>query len=91
MTVVLILAFSAFEGVRGRPNGQEERRDGGMSNALKYLEELDKYYSQVARPRYFFYFFVFPNHIARCAHLLFMAEFTCSIYRSVSTLHMTHP
>jgi len=22
-----------------------------MSNALKYLEELDKYYSQVARPR----------------------------------------
>merc|ERR1711994_32162 len=51
LTVVLILAFSAFEGVRGRPNGQEERRDGGMSNALKYLEELDKYYSQVARPR----------------------------------------
>merc|ERR1712227_420092 len=52
LTVVLILAFSAFEGVRGRPNGQEERRDGGMSNALKYLEELDKYYSQVARPSF---------------------------------------
>merc|ERR1712241_1233143 len=51
LTVVLILAFSAFEGVKGRPNGQEERRDGGMTNALKYLEELDKYYSQVARPR----------------------------------------
>ena len=66
MTVVLILAFSAFEGVRGRPNGQEERRDGGMSNALKYLEELDKYYSQVARPRYItfsyflLYYFQFP-------------------------------
>ena len=68
LTVVLILAFSAFEGVRGRPNGQEERRDGGMSNALKYLEELDKYYSQVARPRYItfsyflLYYFQFPYH-----------------------------
>merc|ERR1712241_1078055 len=51
LTLALILTFSAFEGVKGRPNGQEERRDGGMSNALKYLEELDKYYSQVARPR----------------------------------------
>merc|ERR1712150_53283 len=52
LTLALILTFSAFEGVKGRPNGQEERRDGGMSNALKYLEELDKYYSQVARPRF---------------------------------------
>merc|ERR1712141_897267 len=52
LTLALILTFSAFEGVKGRPNGQEERRDGGMSNALKYLEELDKYYSQVARPSF---------------------------------------
>merc|ERR1712150_350408 len=52
LTLALILTFSAFEGEKGRPNGQEERRDGGMSNALKYLEELDKYYSQVARPSY---------------------------------------
>ena len=32
------------------------RRSGangdGMEDALKYLEELDKYYAQVARPRY---------------------------------------
>ena len=32
------------------------RRSGangeGMDEALKYLEELDKYYAQVARPRY---------------------------------------
>ena len=35
------------------------RRSGadgeGMDEALKYLEELDKYYAQVARPRYVFY------------------------------------
>ena len=76
LTVVLILAFSAFEGVRGRPNGQEERRDGGMSNALKYLEELDKYYSQVARPRYItfsyflLYYFQFPYHY-NCQGILY--------------------
>ena len=27
----------------------------GMDEALKYLEELDKYYAQVARPRYVFH------------------------------------
>ena len=35
------------------------RRSGadgeGMDEALKYLEELDKYYAQVARPRYVFH------------------------------------
>ena len=29
-----------------------EKEEGDMSDALKYLEELDKYYSQAARPRY---------------------------------------
>lgn len=28
-----------------------EGAEGEMTDALKYLEELDKYYSQVARPR----------------------------------------
>ena len=39
----------------GPGGGEREiRADGGegeMTDALKYLEELDKYYSQVARPR----------------------------------------
>ena len=34
-----------------RRSGAAEE-NGGMEDALKYLEELDKYYAQVARPRY---------------------------------------
>ena len=39
--------------------GREIRQDAGdrpgdMSNALNYLAELDKYYSNAARPRYVF-------------------------------------
>jgi len=29
---------------------------GEMQDALKFLEELDKYYSQVARPRFDYYY-----------------------------------
>ncbi len=32
--------------------GLRAEQGPGMSDALKYLEELDKYYSQAARPRY---------------------------------------
>jgi len=40
-------------------NKIEKRSDGEgeMKDALKYLEELDKYYSQVARPRLFWIFY----------------------------------
>jgi hypothetical protein len=54
----LLVAISAFLVVAdARPRhldtGIETRADGEgeMQDALKYLEELDKYYSQVARPR----------------------------------------
>merc|ERR1712141_709672 len=46
-----------FDFLSTRSNGcpretrEAEGVEGGMTNALKYLEELDKYYSQVARPR----------------------------------------
>lgn len=51
LTMAIILSLWAF-GSEARPSGQEEgERPGEMTNALKYLEELDKYYSQVARPR----------------------------------------
>lgn len=50
-TLAIILSIWALE-TEARPSGQEEgERPGEMTNALKYLEELDKYYSQVARPR----------------------------------------
>jgi hypothetical protein len=58
--LLLLLALSVFSVVESRPrhvdnsgNGIETRADGEgeMQDALKYLEELDKYYSQVARPR----------------------------------------
>jgi len=51
-TLAFILTFSALE-VMGAPRETREAEgvEGGMTNALKYLEELDKYYSQVARPR----------------------------------------
>ena len=57
--LLLLLALSVFAVVEARPRhldnsgGIETRADGEgeMQDALKYLEELDKYYSQVARPR----------------------------------------
>merc|ERR1711993_212157 len=52
-TLAFILTFSALE-VMGAPRETREAEgvEGGMTNALKYLEELDKYYSQVARPSF---------------------------------------
>ncbi len=34
-----------------RPSASEVDKEGVMTDALKYLEELDKYYAQAARPR----------------------------------------
>ncbi len=45
--VVAIFVFAQES--EARPEG--DGRPGEMTDALKYLEELDKYYSQVARPR----------------------------------------
>jgi len=39
--------------------------NGGMEDALKYLEELDKYYAQVARPRGMFSFFLPPSYFVQ--------------------------
>jgi hypothetical protein len=51
LTLAIVLTCWASE-ARARPSGaQEGDRPGEVTNALKYLEELDKYYSQVARPR----------------------------------------
>ena len=48
--LVLALALSSF--AEARPGSvAEPEGEGEMTDALKYLEELDKYYSQVARPR----------------------------------------
>lgn len=58
--LLLLTALVVMAVVEARPKhldnsgiGIETRADGEgeMQDALKYLEELDKYYSQVARPR----------------------------------------
>ena len=56
--LLLLMAVIVMAVVEARPkhldnSGIETRADGEgeMQDALKYLEELDKYYSQVARPR----------------------------------------
>lgn len=58
LVFVVTVVVATFSEVSGAPPIREIRaKDGsepGMTNALKYLEELDKYYSQVARPRYLF-------------------------------------
>ena len=46
--VLAVALFAPSSEAKPSPMGKEE---GDMSDALKYLEELDKYYSQVARPR----------------------------------------
>ena len=60
LVFVAAVVVATFSEVSGAPPIREIRaKDGsepGMTNALKYLEELDKYYSQVARPRYLFEF-----------------------------------
>ena len=62
LVFVAAVVVATFSEVSGAPPIREIRaKDGsepGMTNALKYLEELDKYYSQVARPRYFFFKFL---------------------------------
>jgi len=51
---VLLQSAEARSRILNAKNGIETRSDseGQMEDALKYLEELDKYYSQVARPRF---------------------------------------
>lgn len=49
--VFLALVAAAAE-ARSSSSAATADEDGGqMTDALKYLEQLDKYYSQVARPR----------------------------------------
>ena len=52
--VVVLAALASC--IQARPSDDvfqvEKDSDAGMNDAIKYLEELDKYYSQVARPRY---------------------------------------
>ena len=63
LVFVAAVVVATFSEVSGAPPIREIRaKDGsepGMTNALKYLEELDKYYSQVARPRYFLLIFTY--------------------------------
>lgn len=47
LLVVLIVVIISHE-ASSRPNPEEITN---MANALRYLEELDKIYSQMARPR----------------------------------------
>ena len=47
LLVVLIVVILSHE-ASSRPNAEEITN---MANALRYLEELDKIYSQMARPR----------------------------------------
>ena len=47
--VLVVLGLSSLSSAKPAPMEKEE---GDMSDALKYLEELDKYYSQAARPRW---------------------------------------
>ena len=49
LAVVMTLWTS---GASAKPTAQaESNQPGEMTNALNYLAELDKYYSNVARPR----------------------------------------
>ncbi|XP_035211026.1 neuropeptide F-like isoform X3 [Stegodyphus dumicola] len=47
--VVALLVVSLPAGTRASPNIDEA---ANMAEALRYLEQIDKYYSQMARPRY---------------------------------------
>ena len=46
---ILSLMVMTVPEVSGKPNMEEV---ANMADAIRYLEQLDKYYSQVARPRY---------------------------------------
>ncbi|KFM78960.1 hypothetical protein X975_26080, partial [Stegodyphus mimosarum] len=46
--VVALLVVSLPAGTRASPNIDEA---ANMAEALRYLEQIDKYYSQMARPR----------------------------------------
>ncbi|XP_054161898.1 neuropeptide F-like [Oppia nitens] len=46
---VLTLMATIVPQVSGKPNMDEV---ANMAEAIRYLEQLDKYYSQVARPRF---------------------------------------
>ena len=52
LVVALAFVIVAFTEAKPAELIEKDGEGAGMSDALKYLEELDKYYSQVARPRY---------------------------------------
>ena len=47
---VLLVLVVILDFVQSAPTPEEEA--AGMRSALEYLQKLDRYYSQVARPRY---------------------------------------
>lgn len=52
VAVALVALASLAAEARATVGAVADSADGGqMTDALRYLEELDKYYSQVARPR----------------------------------------
>ncbi|XP_064114138.1 neuropeptide F isoform X2 [Macrobrachium rosenbergii] len=46
---VVVVSVMQMGGVEGKPDPTQL---AAMADALKYLQELDKYYSQVSRPRF---------------------------------------
>lgn len=46
---VFVISVVQMGGVEGKPDPTQL---AAMADALKYLQELDKYYSQVSRPRF---------------------------------------
>jgi hypothetical protein len=46
---VITLMVLIVPEVSGKPNSDEV---ANMAEAIRYLEQLDKYYSHIARPRY---------------------------------------
>lgn len=46
---VFVVLFAVLDLAQSAPTPEEEA--AGMRSALEYLQKLDRYYSQVARPR----------------------------------------
>ena len=51
LVALMVSLFLLAHESEARPSMDKDENGGEMSDALKYLDELDKYYSQVTRPR----------------------------------------